>query len=83
MTVFSVYIHFNAEIIPKGFTVCHLNSRSLRKKVNELGIIVDKHTFDIISLSETWLDDRDTLVIVLNLNMTYTAGPIAITHLIL
>lgn len=47
-----------------GFTVCHLNLRSLRRKVDELAITFNAYPFNVISLSETWLDEtiEDTLV---------------------
>lgn len=33
-----------------------MNVRSLRKKVDELKLLTDEYLFDIITLSETWLD---------------------------
>lgn len=40
---------------PKGFTVAHLNARSLKHKVDEICILLDRHNLDILSISETWL----------------------------
>lgn len=34
----------------------HINVRSLRPKVNEFAILLDSNNFDVITVSETWLD---------------------------
>ena len=43
------------------FSIFHLNIRSLRKNFEKLKILigVTKIHFDVIVLSETWLDDND------------------------
>ena len=48
------------------FTVAHLNVRSLPKNIGEFGEIISKTNFDVIAVSETWLNknvpkDRYTL----------------------
>ena len=48
------------------FTVAHLNVRSLPKNIGEFGEIISKTDFDVIAVSETWLNknvpkDRYTL----------------------
>lgn len=72
-TTSGVYIThiFNPLDIPKGFTVCHLNLRSLRKKISELAIILDSYSLDILTLSETWLDTtvEDTLLAIQGYNL--------------
>lgn len=39
----------------KGFTVGHLNVRSLRRKVDEVSLILNNSTFDVFTVSESWL----------------------------
>ena len=50
--------------IPQHMNICHLNIRSLNAD-NRLGACVTQltGTYDIITMSETWLDDGDTSVI--------------------
>ena len=40
------------------FTVAHFNARSLNKNINELKAIIDKTNFDVICISESWLQSR-------------------------
>ena len=41
--------------------ICHCNIRSLRSKskIDELKHLADNHAIDIITLSETWLNEND------------------------
>ena len=41
--------------------ICHCNIRSLRSKskIDELKLLADRHAIDIITLSETWLNEND------------------------
>lgn len=40
----------------RGFKVGHLNSRSVRYKMDDLCILFEQNSFDIMGISETWLD---------------------------
>jgi hypothetical protein len=42
----------------KGFTIGHLNIRSLIKNIDQLKIYLSNHQYDIICINETWLDDK-------------------------
>ena len=56
----------------KGFKVVHLNIRSLPKKINQLRLILEGSTIDIITLSETWLHNKiDTQLINIQGYTTY------------
>lgn len=59
---------------PKQFNFCHLNIRSITtkpdvtgvSKFEELSALASTHKYDVIGLSETWLDDtvkNDTILI--------------------
>lgn len=39
----------------RGFSVAHLNIRSIKSKINELLVILDNTAFDVLTISETWL----------------------------
>ena len=41
----------------KGLKISHLNVRCLRNKKEEINLLLKKNLFDILTLSETWLDD--------------------------
>ena len=41
----------------KGLRLFHLNIRSLRYKMDELGLFCDQHKPHVLAISETWLDD--------------------------
>ena len=38
-----------------SFNIAHLNVRSLEKHIDEIKILIRKHDFDILCLTETWL----------------------------
>lgn len=44
--------------IHKGFTVAHLNIRSARNKIDEMNILINKHNIDVLTISESWLNDQ-------------------------
>lgn len=39
----------------KGFIVAHLNVGSIKNKIEEIQHILNAHSFDVLTLSETWL----------------------------
>lgn len=39
----------------KGFTVTHLNTRSVRNKIDEICVLLTKHKIDVLTISESWL----------------------------
>ena len=39
----------------KGFTMVHLNIRSIVKKIDQIKILLQKSSIDIVTFSETWL----------------------------
>ena len=41
----------------KGFKLLHLNVRSLTKKIDQLRIMFEESKLDVITLSETWLNE--------------------------
>ena len=41
----------------KGIKVSHLNIRSLRNKIHDLEILLKDYPYELISLTETWLDE--------------------------
>ena len=43
------------------FSMCHLNIRSLRKKLGSFEILLDglQHKFSLLGVTETWLKDDD------------------------
>ena len=43
-------------MIKKGMKICHVNTRSLYRKINQLSILFDD--FDLLCCTETWLDNR-------------------------
>ena len=50
---------------PDLFSLLHLNARSLFNKINHLNILLSEinHSFSIIGISETWLDDTSGPII--------------------
>lgn len=42
--------------VQRGFKVAHLNVCSLRNKMPELEILSNKGCYDVITISETWLN---------------------------
>ena len=42
----------------KGFKIVHLNIRSLPRKIDQLRLILEGSTIDIMTLSETWLHSK-------------------------
>ena len=42
----------------KGIKFCHLNIRSIMNKIDQFKMHVERSTFDIITLSETWLTEE-------------------------
>ena len=40
----------------RGLKVGHLNIRSMRNKMDDLRILLECDHFDILTMSETWLD---------------------------
>ena len=40
--------------------IAHINVRSLRKKVEQLKVVVKKYSIDILCISESWLQDTIT-----------------------
>ncbi len=50
------FIDFNCKV-SKGFTIAHLNIRSLRGKVDHLRILLNQNNIDVLCLTETWLND--------------------------
>lgn len=55
----------------KGFTLAHLNVRSLKKKIPEVEALIHKHNLDVLTLSETWLSSQiqDTIVALQDYNL--------------
>ena len=48
----------------KGFKIVHLNIRSLPRKIDQLRLILEGSTIDIMTISETWLHNKiDTQLI--------------------
>ena len=44
--------------LPRSFLKCfYFNSRSLKNKLSELHVLLHSSQYDIISVSETWLDE--------------------------
>lgn len=41
--------------IAKGFTVSHINVRSLINKIDEISTIIYNHKLDVLTISESWL----------------------------
>lgn len=39
----------------RGFTVSHINIRSLVNKIDEVSILAHEHKLDVLTISETWL----------------------------
>ena len=39
----------------KGHKIAHINCRSLRRKLEEVEIILRKGTLDVLTISENWL----------------------------
>ena len=48
----------------KGMKIAHLNIRSLRNKIDDLNLFLSTCPYDLMSFSETWLDDSITCNIV-------------------
>ena len=49
---------FNVEFVnPTGFSLIHFNARSLQKSFDEMAefLLLLKHSFSIIAISETWI----------------------------
>ena len=59
------YIDHNC-ILKKGFKIAHVNIQCLRNKVDQLKVFLHINDFDILCLSETWLnsniDDKEVLI---------------------
>lgn len=47
---FGSNVTFNCEASPKGFTVTHINIRSLKPKIDELSMLIDEESYDVIPL---------------------------------
>lgn len=47
----------------KGFTVAHLNVRSLKNKLEEITVLLHTESINVLSLSETWLNSHTESVI--------------------
>lgn len=58
-------------MIPKGFTVAHINIRSLRHKIDEFSILLNRTEYDVLTVSEMWLDEstESTLLMVESFNL--------------
>ncbi len=41
----------------RGFKVGHLNIRSVRNKTDDLCLLLEQNSFDVFTLSESWLDN--------------------------
>lgn len=54
----------------KGFTLAHLNVRSLKNKLPEIETLLYNSNLDLLTLSETWLNSstQDTIVALQNYN---------------
>lgn len=51
----------------KGFTVAHLNIRSIRNKMDELAVIVSELCPKVLTISETWLNESvDSTIVALD-----------------
>jgi hypothetical protein len=52
--------NFNATYLKplklKGFTIAHLNIRSIVKNIDQFRLYLHKQQFDVIYINETWLD---------------------------
>ena len=44
----------------RGFTISHLNVRSITHKMDSIRLLLKDKTFDIFTVSETWLNPRAT-----------------------
>lgn len=55
----------------KGFKVIHVNTRSIKKKVDELSVFLHNFSIDVITCSETWLHEgiEDACLIIPNYNL--------------
>lgn len=42
--------------ICKGFKVTHINIRSIKNKIDEIRVILDQHSIDVMTISESWLN---------------------------
>ena len=57
----SVHKTFSSQVqADKGLTICHLNTRSLYNKIDEIRLIVTSSNIDIFCASESFLDDSIT-----------------------
>ena len=66
---FRLYLHLKKSLshpplgetpnLKKGFSLVHLNARSIRNKTVEIKLELSKLFIDIILFSETWLNDID------------------------
>ena len=43
----------------QGFHICHINCRSIRNKIDDCTIMFDSCNMDIITVSESWLEEKD------------------------
>lgn len=51
----------------RGFSVAHLNIRSIKSKINELTLVLRNTAYDVLTISETWLHSRiDSSIIAIN-----------------
>lgn len=50
---------FESDCTENNFKIMHLNARSLRKKLDELEIIVNEQKFDVCCFSETYFKDEE------------------------
>ena len=63
LKLLSTSIHPNPgpdnNLVLNKFSVCHANVRSLKSdgKLDEISILAESEKFEVITLSETWLDD--------------------------
>lgn len=42
----------------KGFTVSHINARSILNKIDEVNILIHAHMLDVLTISKSWLHSK-------------------------
>ena len=52
-----IYYFFDCSL-SKGFKIAHVNIQSLRYKVDDIRILLNDNNFDVLCLTETWLDNN-------------------------
>ena len=48
---------YNELLKVRGFKVGHLNIRSVRNETDDLHLLLEQNSFDVLTLSESWLDN--------------------------